>query len=743
MASTYSPNLRIELIGTGDQAGTWGNTTNSTDQYVLENAIAGYQAVTVNSASQALTYVYGATTSDAANQSVFAFLQLIAGTVTTAFSIYAPPYAKSYVLFNNTGYPAIIYNSTAIGNTTAAGFGVTIPAGATITVWSDGTNFRSTSTQTAGDYIVNGSLTIFGNATETGNFLAANVLGAYKAASYTGSISGTTLTVTAVSTGTVFVGQVISGTGIAAATSTNLTNPLSTTASSAVVTVTQAGHGLTTGTPVTISGASATGGIASINLNGTFSITVINANSYSYTAGTAATSTVSGGGGAITTSTPATQVTGFLTGAGGLGTYTVNINQSAGSTAITGAPSAIASTPPTTDNSNNIATTAFVKSALSASGSFSYPNVGIANSTGASWGTSYNSSNPIPVTSGGTGAATFTSNALLTGNGTGAFNIISPSGVNNQALVSNGSSWAPASIVNSITASTGLTVSGSTGNVTISLSGGSSTAIYQGTNISLSGGPTGNVTVSTVSNPTFSSSVTSPVHYIGSGNNYLSQDISNQVFIYAGGTVGAKFASNGIGTSNIVATGGIGCGNLFYGNYALTVGGFPYQSAMYVENGAAGQCIATLGVGGGTINAMAFYYGSVGAGVGTITMTSGGVGYNTGSDRRLKSNIAPLTNVGSIIDALQPKTFTWNASGEDAKGFIADELQQVIPSAVHGEPDAVDEEGNPKYQMVDASTPEMMALIICELQSLRKRVATAEIKIEAQATEIAALKGAK
>lgn len=440
MASTYSPNLRIELIGTGDQAGTWGSTTNSTDQYVLENAIAGYQAVSINSASQALTYVYGATTSDAANQSVFAFLQLIAGTVTTAFNIYAPPYGKSYVIYNNTGYVATIYNSTAIGNTTAAGLGVTIPVGATITVWSDGVNFRSTSTQTAGDFTVNGNLNILGNTTEAGNFLAANVLGAYKAASYTGSISGTTLTVSAVSTGTVFVGQVISGTGITAATSTNLTNPLSTTNGSAVVTVTQAGHGFTTGTPVTISGASATGGISSINLNGTYSITVLNANSYSFTSGTVATSTTSGEGGAVTVSTPATQVTGFLTGAGGLGTYTVNISQTASSTTITGAPSAIASTPPVTDNSTNIATTAFVKSVAAQAGSFTYPGVGIANSTGASWGTSYGSSNPIPVSSGGTGVATHTANAVLVGNGTGAVTSISP-GASGNILVSNGSVW--------------------------------------------------------------------------------------------------------------------------------------------------------------------------------------------------------------------------------------------------------------------------------------------------------------
>jgi hypothetical protein len=440
MASTYSPNLRIELIGTGDQAGTWGNTTNSTDQYVLESAITGYQVVTVNSSNQALTYVNGATTTASANQSVFAFLRLDAGSVAAAFNVYIPPNPKSYVFFNNTSYSATIYNSTAIGNTIAAGLGVTIPAGAIITIWSDGTNVRSTFTQTAGNFQVNGNLTITGNDTEIGNFYAAGVFRAFTSASFTGSISGTTLTVTAVASGVLFQGMSISGTGVAAATSTNLTNPLSTTTSSATVTVTQAGHGFTTGTPVTIAGASAVGGIPAINLNGTFSITVINANSYSYTAGATATSTVTGAGGAVTVSTPQTQISGYITGSGGNGTYTVNVPQTTASTTITGSPAATASTPPTTDNSNNVATTAFVKSALSASGSFSYPGAGIANSTGAAWGTSYSASNPIPVTIGGTGLATLTSGSVLVGAGTSNVSLVAP-GTSGNVLTSNGSGW--------------------------------------------------------------------------------------------------------------------------------------------------------------------------------------------------------------------------------------------------------------------------------------------------------------
>ena len=140
MSSTYSSSLRVELIGTGYQAGTWGTTTDNNFAYIFDAAIAGYQSVSITSASQALTYVNGPTSSSALNQSVYAMLRL---TTTTGanFAVYAPPVSKTYIIYNNSGYTATIYNSTVIGNTTAAGSGVAITNGAKIMVWSDGTNF--------------------------------------------------------------------------------------------------------------------------------------------------------------------------------------------------------------------------------------------------------------------------------------------------------------------------------------------------------------------------------------------------------------------------------------------------------------------------------------------------------------------------------------------------------------------------------------------------------------------------
>lgn len=133
--STYSPSLRIELITTGDQAGTWGNTTNTNMGTLIESAIAGYVSVSITSANQALTALNGA-----ADQSRNMTIALTT-TTTAPFNVYAPPAEKTYVIYNASGYTATVYNSTVLGNTTAAGTGVAIPAGKTMTIWSDGTNF--------------------------------------------------------------------------------------------------------------------------------------------------------------------------------------------------------------------------------------------------------------------------------------------------------------------------------------------------------------------------------------------------------------------------------------------------------------------------------------------------------------------------------------------------------------------------------------------------------------------------
>lgn len=134
MPSTYSPDLRIELIANGEQSGTWGSTTNSNLGTLIEDAISGLASVSVTTANQALTALNGA-----ADESRCAVVSL--STTTTAnFSVYVPPVTKLYVVKNTTAYVATVYCSTVIGNTTAAGTGVAIPAGKSVLIRADGTN---------------------------------------------------------------------------------------------------------------------------------------------------------------------------------------------------------------------------------------------------------------------------------------------------------------------------------------------------------------------------------------------------------------------------------------------------------------------------------------------------------------------------------------------------------------------------------------------------------------------------
>jgi hypothetical protein len=119
--------------------------------------------------------------------------------------------------------------------------------------------------------------------------------------------------------------------------------------------------------------------------------------------------------------------------------------------------------------------------------------------------------------------------------------------------------------------------------------------------------------------------------------------------------------------------------------------------------------------------------------VGTITVNTTNTAYNTSSDYRLKEDIAPMTEALARVAALKPCTYKWKVDGSDGQGFIAHELQEVVPQCVTGEKDAVDAEGKPQYQGIDTSflvatltkaIQEQQALI----QDLTTRLAALESK---------------
>ena len=112
---------------------------------------------------------------------------------------------------------------------------------------------------------------------------------------------------------------------------------------------------------------------------------------------------------------------------------------------------------------------------------------------------------------------------------------------------------------------------------------------------------------------------------------------------------------------------------------------------------------------------------------GTIRTSGSGTSYTTSSDHRLKSNVVPMTNGLDVVANLTPVYFTFNAEPDKVcGGFIAHVLQGVVPDAVSGVKDDVNEDGSIKPQGVDTSF--LVSYLVSAVQQLSARVVELEKK---------------
>lgn len=187
MASTFSPILRIQLIGSGDQSGTWGDTTNVNLGTLLEQSIAGTATVNVTSGNATLTSFNGST-----DQARCIALR-VTGTPGVSRNIIAPAVSKTYIIANGSDGAVVLK--------TSASAGLTVPVGEVYLAYYDTntTDFRlvgraSTSVNTANTLVLRDGSGNFAagtiTATLTGN-VTGNVTGAL-----TGSINTATTAVT-------------------------------------------------------------------------------------------------------------------------------------------------------------------------------------------------------------------------------------------------------------------------------------------------------------------------------------------------------------------------------------------------------------------------------------------------------------------------------------------------------------------------------------------------------------------
>jgi hypothetical protein len=171
MASTYS-SLKIELIGTGDQAGTWGNTTNTNLGTAIEEAITGSANVTFASSNAAIAL----TDTNAAQTARNLRLNLV-GTISSVQTLFVPAIEKQYLITNTLANSVIISNGS---NASPTGTAFTLPAGRSTIVFNDGTNINDVITYVSS----------LGNVTITGG--TANALTLTNVTISSGTINGVT-----------------------------------------------------------------------------------------------------------------------------------------------------------------------------------------------------------------------------------------------------------------------------------------------------------------------------------------------------------------------------------------------------------------------------------------------------------------------------------------------------------------------------------------------------------------------
>ena len=190
------------------------------------------------------------------------------------------------------------------------------------------------------------------------------------------------------------------------------------------------------------------------------------------------------------------------------------------------------------------------------------------------------------------------------------------------------------------------------------------------------------------------------------------------------------FGTNNSERARIDSSGNLGIGTTSPTALLTASGSANATKIQAVQTAAGGYNFAS----NATNNSGTYYhfdFTEAGTQRGSITSNGSATAYNTGSDYRLKENIAPMVGALNVIAQLKPSTFTWKSTGKQSQGFIAHELQAVVPDAVVGQKDAVNEDGSIKPQGIDTSF--LVATLTAAIQELNA-------KVEAQAAEIALLK---
>lgn len=209
------------------------------------------------------------------------------------------------------------------------------------------------------------------------------------------------------------------------------------------------------------------------------------------------------------------------------------------------------------------------------------------------------------------------------------------------------------------------------------------------------------------------------------GNHYLKKISTG----YSGSTIdgpqlqghqGGELTTN-LGGNNWALRWGVG-GNVYINNSLSINKTSQYGEAVNLTySGSNSSAMLIRNNTGATATAISFFYSSAPQGArGSITVSSTSTAYNTSSDYRLKENVVPMTGSLDRVDQLKPSRFNFIGDDKVVDGFLAHEAQEIVPEAVTGVKDGLDDEGNPEYQGIDQA--KLVPLLVGAIQELKAEV---------------------
>jgi hypothetical protein len=197
-------------------------------------------------------------------------------------------------------------------------------------------------------------------------------------------------------------------------------------------------------------------------------------------------------------------------------------------------------------------------------------------------------------------------------------------------------------------------------------------------------------------------------------NDLESNSGSGNVLFRTGGTERARIDSAGklyagSDTPWLVGSGGALAVSLGQGSFPLTVTNPSNVVAIFNRVTSTGTIIEIK------------YNANV---VGSISTNGSATAYNTSSDYRLKENVTYTFDATTELKKLKPCKFNFKGTSETVEGFIAHEVSDVVPLAVNGTKDAVDDNGDAVYQGIDQS--KLVPLLVKTIQELEARITALE-----------------